>query len=182
MPTDHLAVGAIAGPHGVRGQFKVKLFAESPAALEQYGALQIDGGRALKLTVKSVNSRGLVIVSADGVTSREAAESLRGMLLSMSRASLPDPAEDEHYHADLLGASVFHEDGTSLGVVLALYNFGAGEIIEVKPPSGASVMLPFARSSVVSIDIPNRRVVLAPPAGFLDDDSEDKNWADQNDE
>ena len=77
MTTDHLAVGAIAGPHGVRGQFKVKLFAESPAALEQYGALQIDGGRALKLTVKSVNSRGLVIVSADGVTSREAAESLR---------------------------------------------------------------------------------------------------------
>jgi len=180
VTTDHLAVGAIAGPHGVRGQFKVKLFAESPAALEQYGALQIDGGRALKLTVKSVNSRGLVIVSADGVTSREAAESLRGMLLSTSRASL-DPAEDELYHADLLGASVFHEDGTNLGVVVALYNFGAGEIIEVKPPSGASVMLPFAGSSLVSVDIPNRRVVLAPPAGFLDDDSEDKNWADQND-
>ena len=76
---------------------------------------------------------------------------------------------------------MFHEDGTSLGVVVALYNFGAGEIIEVKPPSGASVMLPFAGSSVVSVDIPNRRVVLAPPAGFLDDDSEDKNWADQSD-
>ena len=74
MTTDHLAVGAIAGPHGVRGQFKVKLFAESPAALEQYGALQIDGGRALKLTVKSVNSGGLVIVSADGVTSRESGQ------------------------------------------------------------------------------------------------------------
>ena len=181
MTTDHLAVGAIAGPHGVRGQFKVKLFAESPAALEQYGALQIDGGRALKLTVKSVNNGGLVIVSADGVTSREAAESLRGKLLSTSRASLPDPAEDELYHADLLGASVFHKHGTSLGVVVALYNFGAGEIIEVKPPSGASVMLPFAGSSVVSVDIPNRRVVLAPPAGLLGGDSEDKNWADQND-
>ena len=182
MTTDHLAVGAIAGPHGVRGHLKVKLFAESPVALEQYGALQIDDGRALKLTVKFVDSKGLVIVSADGVNSRKAAESLRGMLLSTSRASLPDLAEDELYHADLLESSVFHEDGTSLGVVVALYNFGAGEIIEVKPPSGASIMLPFAGRSVVSVDIPNRRVVLAPPTGFLDDDSEDKDRADQNDE
>ena len=181
MTTDHLAVGAIAGPHGVRGQFKVKLFAETPAALEQYGALQIDDGRALKLTVKSVNSKGLVIVSAIGVNSREAAEALRGMLLSTSRASLPDPAEDELYHADLLGAAVFHEDGTNLGEVVALYNFGAGEIIEVKPAFGSSVMLPFAGESLVSVDIPNRRVVLAPPAGFLDDDTKDHDRADQND-
>ena len=170
MAEDLIAVGAIASPHGVRGHFKVKLFAESPAALEQYGALQIDDGCALKLTVKSVNSKGLVIVSADGVTTREAAELLRGMLLSTSRASLPDLAESELYHADLLGASVFHEDGTRLGETVAIYNFGAGEIIEVKPPSGASVMLPFVSRSVVSVDIQNRRVVLAPPAGFLDDD------------
>ena len=181
MTTDHLSVGAIAGPHGVCGQFKVKLFAETPAALEQYGALRIDDGRALSLSVKSVNSKGLVIVSAVGVTSREAAEALRGMILSTSRASLPDLAEDELYHADLLGATVFHEDGTNLGEVMALYNFGAGEIIEVKPPSGTSVMLPFAGSSVVSVDIPNRRVVLAPPVGLLDDDTKDQDRADQND-
>ena len=179
MTTDHLSVGAIAGPHGVRGQFKVKLFAETPAALEQYGALQIDDGRALKLSVKSVNSKGLVIVSAVGVTSREAAEALRGMSLSTSRASLPDLAEDELYHADLLGAAVFHEDGTNLGEVVALYNFGAGEIIEVKPASGTSLMLPFAGESVVSVDISNRRVVLAPPAGFLDDDTKDQDRVDQ---
>ena len=181
MTTGHLAVGAIAGPHGVCGQFKVKLFAETPAALEQYGALQVDDGRALKLSVKSVNSKGLIIVSAVGVTSREAAEALRGMLLSTSRASLPDPAEDELYHADLLGAVVFHENGTNLGEVVALYNFGAGEIIEVKPVYGTSVMLPFAGESVVSVDIPNRRVVLAPPAGLLDDDTKDQDRADQND-
>ena len=181
MTTDQLAVGAIAGPHGVRGQFKVKLFAETPEALEQYGALHIDDDRALKLSVKLVNSKGLVIVSAVGVTSREAAEALRGMLLSTPRASLPDPAEDELYHADLLGATVFHEDGTNLGEGLALYNFGAGEIIEVKPASGTSVMLPFAGKSVVSVDIPNRRVVLAPPAGFLDNDTKDQDLADKND-
>jgi 16S rRNA processing protein RimM len=178
VTTDHLAIGAIAGPHGVRGQFKVKLFAETPAALEQYGALQIDDGRALKLSVKSVNNKGSVIVSAVGVTSREDAEALRGMLLSTSRDNLPDLAEDELYHADLLGAAVFHEDGTNLGEVVALYNFGAGEIIEVKPDSGSNVMLPFAGESVVSVDIPNRRVVLAPPEGFLDDGSKDKDQAD----
>ena len=180
MTTDHLAVGAIAGPHGVRGQFKVKLFAETPAALEQYGVLQIDDGRALKLSVKSVNSKGLVIVSAVGVTSREAAQALRGLLLSTSRASLPDLADDELYHADILGATVFHEDGTNLGEVIALHNFGAGEIIEVKPASGNSVMLPFAGESVVSVDIQNRRVVLAPPVGLLDDDTKDQDRADQN--
>ena len=181
MTTDYLSVGAIAGPHGIRGQFKVKLFAETPAALEQYGALQIDDGRALKLSVKSVNSKGLVIVSAVGVTSREAAEALRGMLLSTTRASLPDPADDELYHADLLGVAVFHEDGANLGEVVALYNFGAGEIIEVKPASGTSVMLPFKGESVVSIDIPNQRVVLAPPVGFLDDDTKGQERVDQND-
>ena len=181
MTTDHLAVGAVAGPHGVRGQFKVKLFAESSAALEQYGDLKIDDGRMLKLSVNSINSNGLVIVSAVGVTTREAAEALRGMLLSTTRASLPDPADDELYHADLLGVAVFHEDGKNLGEVVALYNFGAGEIIEVKPASGTSVMLPFTGESVVSIDIPNRRVVLAPPIGFLDDDTKDQGWADPND-
>ena len=181
MTTDRLAVGAIAGPHGVRGQFKVKLFAETSAALEQYGDLQIDDGRELKLSVKSVNRKGLVIVSAVGVTSREAAEALSGMLLSTSRACLPDLADDELYHADLLGSAVFNEDGTNLGEVVALYNFGAGEIIEVKPASGNSVMLPFADESVVSVDIPNRLVVLAPPAGFLDHDTKDQDRADQTD-
>ena len=117
-------------------------------------------------------------MSAVGVTSREDAEALRGMLLSTSRDSLPDLAEDELYHADLLGAAVFHEDGTNLGEVVALYNFGAGEIIEVKPDSGSNIMLPFAGESVVSVDIPNRRVVLAPPEGFLDDGSKDKDQAD----
>ena len=105
MATDHLAVAAIAGPHGVRGQFKVKLFAESPDALVNYGPLHIDDGRALKLAIKSVNAKGLVVVSADGINSREAAEKLRGMLLSTVRANLPDPAEDELYHADILGAA-----------------------------------------------------------------------------
>ena len=104
------------------------------------------------------------------------------MLLSITRASLPDLATDELYHADLLGAAVFHEDGTSLGVVVALYNFGAGEIIEVKPASGTSIMFPFAGESVVVVDIPNRRVVLAPPAGFLDDNTEDQDRVEQADE
>ena len=181
MTTDHIAVGAITGPHGVRGQFKVKLFAETSAALEQYGDLRIDDGRMLKLSVNSVNSNGLVIVSAVGVTRCEAAEALRGMLLSTSRAILPDPADDELYHADLLGVAVFHVDGTNLGTVVALHNFGAGEIIVVKPASGTSVMLPFAGESVVSVDIPNRRGVLAPPAGFLDDDTKDQGRVDQTD-
>ena len=169
MSTDHLPVGAIAGPHGVRGQFKVKVFATSTDALVRYGPLYLDDGRSLKLVVKSVSSNGLAIVSAAEVSSREAAEQLRGMLLSTLRENLPDPADDELYHVDILGATAFYEDGAALGTVVALYNFGAGEIIEVKPVSGSSMMLPFHGESVVSVDIPNGRVVLSPPAGFLQD-------------
>ena len=179
MATDHLAVAAIAGPHGVSGQFKVKLFAESPDALMNYGPLHIDDGRALKLAIKSVNAKGLVVVSADGINSREAAEKLRGMLLSTLRANLPDLADDELYHADILGAAAVHEYGTTLGTVVALYNFGAGEIVEVKPVSGPSLMLPFEGESVASVDVANGRVVLAPPAGFLDDETSDEN-SDEN--
>jgi 16S rRNA processing protein RimM len=96
------------------------------------------------------------------------------MLLSTLRANLPDPADDELYHADILGAAAVHEDGTTLGTVVALYNFGAGEIAEVKPVSGPSLMLPFEGESVVSVDVANGRVVLAPPAGFLDDETSDE--------
>ena len=113
MKTDYIAVGAIAGPQGIRGQFKVKLFAESQNALVCYGPLHIDDGRDLELKVKSVSSKGLVIVSAVGVNSREAAEQLRGMLLTTSRENLPDLAEDELYHVDIIGAEAFHEDGTA---------------------------------------------------------------------
>jgi len=179
VTTDRLAVGAIVGPQGIRGQFKVKLFAAATDALTRYGPLQIDDGRALQLAVKSVNSKGLVIVSAAGINSRDDAEALRGMLLTMPRASLPQLAEDEVYHADLLGAQVFHDDGRSLGTVVALYDFGAGDIIEVKPDKGPSVMLPFHGDSVVSVDIDNRRVVLAPPLGLLGELQDDETKPDQ---
>ena len=168
MLKDGIAVGAIASPHGVHGQFKVKLFAERVDALVCYGPLQIDDGRSLILEIESVKRNGLVIVSAEGIESRELAEALRGMLLSIPRASLPDLSEDEVYHVDILGADAFHEDGNHIGIVVALYDFGAGEIIEVKPTKGNSVMLPFSGEFVVSVDIKNRRVVLSPPVGFLD--------------
>ena len=171
MTADLIAVGCIVGPQGVHGQFKVKLFAENPNALMQYGALRIDDGRVLPLTVRSVNSKGLVIVSSSGITSREAAEDLRGMLLSTARANLPNLNENEVYHADIIGTQVFHKDGNTLGVVLALYNFGAGEIVEVKPKVGSSVMLPFEGDYVVSIELENNRVILDPPVGLLDDNT-----------
>ena len=175
MSADRLVVGAIVGPQGVRGQFKVKLFAESPNALTHYGPLQTDDGRALQLAVKAVNSKGLVIASAVGVDSRDAAEALRGMTLSIARAALPDLADGEVYHADILGLSAIHVDGSALGTIIALYNFGAGEIVEVKPAAGPSVMLPFEGDSLVAIELDNRQVILAPPAGFLDsEDSTDQ--------
>jgi 16S rRNA processing protein RimM len=167
---NHLVVGAIVGPKGIRGQFKVKLFAESPDVLTSYGPLQVDDGQLLQLLVKSVNSKGLVIVSAAGVDSPEAVEALRGRTLSINRSDLPKLADNEIYHADIIGLPATDDSGELLGTIVALYNFGAGEIVEVKPRIGPSLMLPFHGDSVVAIELDNGQVILAPPAGLIDDE------------
>ncbi len=169
MTADHLVVGAIVGPQGLRGQFKVKLFAESPKALTQYGPLQTDDGQQLRLLVKSVNSKGLVIVSATGVNNPEEVESLCGMTLSIHRSALPKLDDDEVYHADILGLPALHESGKKIGIIVAIYNFGAGEIVEVKPKAGPSIMLPFDGNYLVEIKLNERQVILAPPPGLIDD-------------
>ena len=169
MCSDRLVVGAIAGSKGVRGHFKVKLFSESLSALTQYGPLEIDDGRSLLLATKSLNSKGLVVASAAGIDSREAADALKGMTLSVQRALLPNLADNEVYHADLLGLQAFHEKGTLIGIVIALHNFGGGEIVEIKPEGEQSVMLPFEGDSLVSIDFDNKKVILAPPVGLIND-------------
>jgi len=167
MTTGRLPIGAVASAHGVRGQFKVKPFTTAPRDIAAYGPVWA-GDRRLTLTVRGMTANGLVIVSAPEVTDRDMAQALRGTSLEVDRAALPEVGDDELYHADLIGMTARTPDGTILGRIVALHDFGAGEIVEVKPAKGPSLMLPFDPAFVPEIDVGARRIILDPPDGLLD--------------
>lgn len=171
MTTGRLPIGAVASAHGVRGQFKVKPFTAAARDIAAYGPVWA-GDRQLTLTIHGTTANGLVIVAAAEVTDRDAAQALRGTSLEVDRDALPEVADDEIYHADLIGMTAQTPDGTELGTVVALHDFGAGEIAEVKPAGRPSLMLPFNPAFVPQIDIEAGRVILDPPDGLLEQESD----------
>ena len=161
-------LGVIVGTHGVRGAVRVKSFTEDPRAVAAYGALEdATGGRRFRLTVERV-AKGVPIVSIDGVTDRDDAESLRGTELFVARDRLPAAADgDEFYHADLIGLAVLDKDGRRLGRVRALHDFGAGDLIEFAPDDGGTPrVFPFTREAVPDIDLVAGTVTVDPPEGL----------------
>ena len=169
MHTGLLPIGVIVGPQGIRGQFKVKPFTESPRSISSYGPVITDNGQQLILKIKSVNAQGLAIVSADGVDTRDAAEVLRGENLYIARDSLPKPDHGEFYHADLLGMLVKGQDGVPLGSLIAIHDFGAGEIAELAPRKGSTIMVPFGGDRLIAVDMAAKELCLSVPDGLLDD-------------
>jgi 16S rRNA processing protein RimM len=163
-----LPIGVILGPQGLKGQFKVKPFTAAPDSLSAYGPVSLDDGRQLQLQVMTVNAKGVAIVRADGVSSRDAAEALRGRTVQIDRRCLPEPDDGELYHADLLGARVTGDDGEVIGTIVGLYDFGAGDIVEVQPARGPSVMLPFGGDRVIAVDLVAGEIRMTVPDGLLD--------------
>ena len=169
MAAGKLPIGAIVGPQGVRGQFKVKPFTAAPKSLSAYGPVTTDIGQELVLQIVSVNAKGLAIVRAKGVDTRDAAEALRGVTLYVVRDSLPDLDDDEFYHADLLGMMVRGQDGARLGRLAAIHDFGAGEIAELAPSKGPTIMVPFGGDRLIAVDMEAKELCLLVPDGLLDD-------------
>ena len=169
MSVGKLPIGAIVGPQGVRGQFKVKPYTATPKSLSAYGPVTTDTGQELMLQILSVNAKGLAIVRADGVDTRNAAEALRGVTLYVVRESLPEPAVGEFYHADLLGMVVKGQDGALLGNLVAIHDFGAGEIAELSPQKGSTIMVPFGGDRLIAVDMVAKELCLSVPDGLLDD-------------
>ena len=170
MPADRICVGAIAGAFGVRGEAKIKCFTDDPAAVADYGPLFTeDGGRqfTLKLT-RPV--KGGYAARMTGVESREDAEALKGTRLYADRSALPAPDEEEFYYADLLGLRIEAADGTVLGKIKAVQDFGAGDVIEYLPAGGGeSQYLAFTRDVIPTVDVAGGRVVAHPPIEEDDD-------------
>lgn len=160
-------VGAIAGAFGVHGEVRLKSFCAEPAAIAGYGPLVAEDGRSFAVRlVRPIT--GAFAARLTGVATREEAEALKGTRLYAPRDRLPPLADDEFYHADLIGLSVVDAGGAPLGTVRAVLDHGAGDILEIARPGRPDLLLPFTRAAAPTVDIAGRRIVADPPEGLLD--------------
>ena len=144
----------------------------NPLDLGAYGPLETEDGRRLKLR-KVRAGKNVVIASFEGITDRDQAEALKNRRLYVARGRLPEPDEDEFYHADLIGLRAETADGATIGTVLAVQDFGGGDLIEVKfAGSSRTAYLPFTRAVVPVVDVKGGRLVVDPPDGLLDEGKE----------
>lgn len=158
-----VCVARIGAAHGVRGAVKLWTFTEDPFAVTRYGPLFTkDGARSFEIA-HAREAKGFLVATLKGVSSRNEAERLNGLELYVARDQLPATGDDEYYHADLIGLAAETTAGAPLGKVIAIHNFGAGDIIEIAPPSGASLLLPFSNAVVPTVDLAGGRVLIELP-------------------
>jgi 16S rRNA processing protein RimM len=170
MPPAQICVARIGAAHGVRGAVKLWTFTEDPLAVKAYGPLLTkDGARQFEVT-HTREAKGHLVATLKGVATREEAERLNGLELYVAREKLPATDEDEYYHADLIGLDAVTSANEPLGRVIAIHNFGAGDIIEIAPPSGATMLLPFTNAVVPTVDLAGERVVIELPAEIEGDE------------
>ena len=165
-----VCVARIGAAHGVRGQVKLWTFTEDPFAVTQYGPLSTkDGSRRFEVA-QAREGKGHLVATLKGVTSRNEAERLNGLELYVAREKLPATDEDEYYHADLVGLAAVTAANAPLGRVIAIHNFGAGDIVEIAPANGATMLLPFSSAVVPTVDFAGGRVVIELPDEVEGDD------------
>ncbi|MDA3887495.1 MAG: ribosome maturation factor RimM [Allgaiera sp.] len=166
---DRVCVGAIAGSFGVRGEVRLKSFCAEPEAIADYAPLFTeDGGRSFDITLTGMVKSGFA-ARLTGVTSKEAADALRGTSLFADRDRLPSLPDDEFYHADLIDLAVIDTGGVEIGRVRAVLNHGAGDLLEVHGPGlKTPVLLPFTHAIVPTVDLAAGRLIADPPEGLLD--------------
>src|SRR5215468_8386900 len=165
-----VCVARIGAAHGVRGAVKLWTFTEDPFAVQTYGPLQTKDGQRRFEVAQAREGKGHLVVTFKGVTTRDEAERLNGIELYVPREQLPETDADEYYHADLIGLAAVNAAGEPLGRVLAIHNFGAGDIIEIAPPKGATLLLPFTNAVVPTVDLAEGRVVIELPQEIEGDD------------
>lgn len=168
--TAPVCVARIGAAHGVRGAVRLWTFTEDPLAVKDYGPLMTkDGTRQFEVT-HAREAKDHLVVTLKGVASRDDAERLNGIELYVPRDRLPDTDDGEYYHTDLIGLAAVTTAEQPLGKVIAIHNFGAGDIIEIAPLQGATMLLPFTNAVVPSVDLAGGRVVIDLPQEIDGDD------------
>ncbi|MEQ9673971.1 MAG: ribosome maturation factor RimM, partial [Roseovarius indicus] len=138
---DRVCLGAIAGAFGVKGEVRLKSFTAEPDDVAAYGALETeDGKKSFEITLTGQTKNGLT-ARLSGVATKEQADDLRGTRLYVDRTRLPEPEEDEFYHADLIGLDAYDTGGTHLGTVKAVHNHGATDLLELRLPNSSATVL-----------------------------------------
>ena len=163
-PHDLVLVGRFGAAHGVRGEIRLKSFTGDPAAIGDYAPLlSQDGSRLFVLrTLRHVRD-DMFVARVEGIADRNAAEALVNIDIYVPRSELPPPEDDEYYHSDLIGLSALLESGERLGEVVNVLNFGAGDILEIRPIGGETMLLPFTKAVVPKVDLAARSLTVVPP-------------------
>jgi 16S rRNA processing protein RimM len=162
-PADkRICVARIGAAHGTTGEVRLWSFTADPRAVAGYGALTTADGRTIEIASLRTGKEFLIARIA-GVTDRNGAERLCNLDLFIPRDRLPPPAADEFYHTDLIGLTAQDRCGKALGTVVAVHNFGAGDLLEIAPARGDTLLLPFTTEVAPEIDIAGGRIVLVPP-------------------
>ncbi|GAA6163591.1 ribosome maturation factor RimM [Pelagimonas sp. KU-00592-HH] len=166
--TEMVCVGAIAGAYGVRGEVRLKSFTAEAEAIADYAPLTTeDGTQSFTLTITRAIKNGLA-ARLSGVSTKEEADALKGTQLFVPRDRLPDLDDDEFYYTDLVGLEVRDTGGTVLGHVKSVQNHGATDLLEIHGPGlKATVLLPFTREAVPTVDISGGRIIADPPEGLF---------------
>ena len=161
---ERICVAQIGAPHGVRGEVKLRSFTAEPAAVADYGPLESEDGTQ-RFAIEALRpAKDHLVARLSGVRDRDAAERLTNTRLYVARERLPPPAPDEFYHADLIGLRAESRDGAELATIVGIHDFGAGDLLELRP-LGASrtVLMPFTAVTVPVVDIAGGRIVIDPP-------------------
>jgi len=169
-----ILLGRITAPHGIRGDVIIESYASEPQAVAAYGPLESeDGTRRINLSVVRVTPKG-VIAHVAGVDDRNGAEALKGLTLYVDRARLPAAADGEFYRADLVGLAAEDRDGRKVGTVVAVENYGAGDILELRlEGSSKTELIPFSDAFVPTVDVAGGRVVVALPAAETEEEGDE---------
>jgi 16S rRNA processing protein RimM len=157
---ERVCVGQIGAPHGVRGLVVVWSYTEVPDDICSYGPIKTDGGLELYLDIVSTKKNSGLIVAIDGVQTRFGARALSGEKLYIDRDRLPDPGVEEFYYADLVGLTVKDISGMSQGRVVGVHDFGAGDLMEIDPGDGKTILVPFTKEHVPAVDVFGKLVTI----------------------
>lgn len=165
---ERIIVGQIAGAFGVRGDVRLKSFCADPEDIVTYAPLTDPAGQVFDQIVVTGAAKGALVVRISGIRTKEQADALKGTEVLAERTRLPNLPDDEFYHADLIGLSVLDTGGTALGRVKAVHDHGAGDLLEVAVPGATStVLLPFTKAAVPTVDLTAGRLIADPPPGLF---------------
>jgi 16S rRNA processing protein RimM len=152
-----IALAAVAGAHGIKGELRLKLFSNSVESLAAQQKLYVGGAERRLLALRDGGKTA--VARFEGVADRSAAEALRGSLVEIDRTALPPLEEDEYYHVDLIGLPAMDRDGNEVGTIVAVENYGAGDLLDIELRDGRRSLIPFKPGIA---DLEDRRIVIDP--------------------